>query len=172
MAFLQSLLAAKSCWRHQHRYVLEEILRVFPILIFLKNATIRKASKNEKARQKKRDFLVPFTEKKTLLQQGVHSKRAGLVSTAKALFHHVPKAGRLSPGHSQRQPLCLFLWRSSTQHSTVPSHAAAVKDGPYAHQRTRAIGVIELASPPACISREGAPHAFSLFCNKYFQVSA
>lgn len=40
-----------------------------------------------------------YRKEKTLLQQGVQSTRAGLVNTAKALFHHVPKAGKLAPGH-------------------------------------------------------------------------
>lgn len=114
-----------------------------------------------------------YRKEKTLLQQGAPSTRTGLVNTAKALFHHAPKAGKFAPGHSQRQPLCLFLWRSSTQHTTVLSQAAGVKDCPYAHQRTRSIGVTELASTPVCISREGTTHAFPLFCkNKYFQVPA
>lgn len=112
-----------------------------------------------------------YRKEKTLLQQGAHSTRAGLANTA--MFHHMPKAGRLAPGHSQGQPLCLFLWRSSTEHSTVLSQAAGVKDCPYAHQRTRSTGVTELASTPVGISRKGTPHAFPLFCkNKYFQAPA
>lgn len=133
---------------------------------------MRKAFKNENARKPGHSSGF-YRKEKILLQQGVHSTRTGLVKTAKALFCHGPKAGRLAPGHSQRQHLCLFLWRSSTQHSTVLSQALGVKDCPYTHQRTRSIGVIELASIAVCISREGVPHAFSLFRkNKYFQVPA
>lgn len=62
-----------------------------------------KSLKMKKQDEKNQDILVAFTEKKkknqTLLQQGVHNARAGLVNTANALFHHMPKAGRLAPGH-------------------------------------------------------------------------